>query len=99
MKLHTAEAKKYGLQVPEIINNQDYHSYSKTLTHTKSMAIHHFKKQNRNDFLAMISKAQGTKENIGKLGVIKIKNFCASKSKKGTHRMVENICKLHVIRD
>lgn len=73
MNLHTTEAKKCGLHVPEIINNQEYHSYSKTLKHTKSMAIHHFKKQNRNDFLATIPKAQATKENTDKLDTTKIK--------------------------
>lgn len=32
-----------------------------------------------NDFLDMRPKMQATKENVGKLDFIRIKNFCASK--------------------
>ena len=46
-------------------------------------------------------KTWATKEKIGKLDFIKIKNFCASKDnnkkvKKMTHKMEENICKSYI---
>ena len=53
------------------------------------------------DLLNMTPKTQATKVKINKLNDIKIKNFCATKdaihSKKATHRMGENICKLHIL--
>ena len=48
----------------------------------KIYAIHHFKKQNGNDFLDVTSNTQVTKGKQDKLEFIKIENLCASKNLK-----------------
>ena len=45
-------------------------------------AIHHFKKQNGNEFLNVTSNTQVTKGKRDKLEFIKTENLCASKSLK-----------------